>query len=83
MIDKSGRMGFRRRPDGLFVADYETVLESALTAELDERLGYEKGDPAGRAVGNQRNDRSQKTVHTDVGSARIEVSRDRNGASEP
>ncbi len=61
----------------------KTVLESALNAELDDYLGYEKGDPAGRGAGNHRNGRSQKTVHTDVGSVRIEVPRDRRSESEP
>jgi transposase-like protein len=70
-------------PDGLLSRVTKTVLESALNAELDEHLGYEKGDPAGRGAGNQRNGRSQKTVHTDVGSVRIDVPRDRNGEFEP
>lgn len=61
----------------------KTVLESALNAELDEHLGYEKGDPAGQGASNQRNGRSQKTVHTDVGSVRIDVPRDRKSEFEP
>jgi len=68
---------------GLLSHITKTVLEAALNAELDEHLGYEKGDPAGRGTGNQRNGRSQKTVHTDVGSVRIGVPRDRNGEFEP
>jgi putative transposase len=70
-------------PDGLLSQITKTVLETALNAELDEHLGYAKGDPAGQGKGNQRNGRSQKTVHTDVGSVRIEVPRDRNGEFEP
>lgn len=70
-------------PGGLLSQITKTVLESALTAELDDHLGYEKGDPAGRGATNQRNGRSQKTVHTDVGSVRIDVPRDRNGSFEP
>jgi putative transposase len=68
---------------GLLSQITKTVMEAALNAELDEHLGYEKGDPAGRGTGNQRNGRSQKTVHTDVGSVRIDVPRDRNGEFEP
>lgn len=68
---------------GLLSQITKTVLDAALNAELDEHLGYEKGDPAGRGTGNQRNGRSQKTVHTDVGSVRIDVPRDRNGEFEP
>jgi transposase-like protein len=70
-------------PDGLLSQITKTVLESALNAELDEHLGYEKGDPAGRGTGNHRNGRSGKTVHTDVGSVRIDVPRDRKGEFEP
>lgn len=84
LIDKARAGGLSLAgPGGLLSRITKTVLESALTAELDEHLGYEKGDPAGRGVGNQRNGRSQKTVHTDVGSVRIDVPRDRNGEFEP
>jgi hypothetical protein len=40
--------------DGLLSRIPKTVLETALSAELDEHLGYVKGDPAGRGNGNQR-----------------------------
>jgi putative transposase len=84
LLDKARADGLSLAgPDGLLSRITKTVLESALTAELDEHLGYERGDPAGRGAGNQRNGRSQKTVHTDVGSVRIDVPRDRNGEFEP
>jgi transposase-like protein len=70
-------------PDGLLSQITKTVLETALNAEMAEHLGYEKGDPAGQGSGNQRNGRSHETVHTDVGSVRIDVPRDRNGEFEP
>ena len=31
------------------------VIEGALEGELDDYLGYEKNDPAGRNAGNSRN----------------------------
>src|SRR5947208_1890587 len=84
MIDKARADGLSLAgPDGLLARITKTVLESALNAEWYEHRGYEKGDPAGRGAGNQRNGRSQKTVHTDVGSVRIDVPRDRNGEFEP
>ena len=84
LIDKARADGLSLAgPDGLLSRITKTVLELALNAELDEHLGYEKGDPAGRGAGNQRNGRSQKTVHTDVGSVRVDVPRDRNGEFEP
>jgi putative transposase len=84
LIDKARAEGVPLAgPDGLLSQITKTVLETALNAELDEHLGYAKGDPADRGNGNQRNGRSQKTVHTDVGSVRIDVPRDRNGEFEP
>jgi transposase-like protein len=46
-------------------------------------LGYEKGDPAGRGTGNNRNVSSAKTVLAEDGSVKIDVPRDRNGTFEP
>uniref|UniRef100_UPI000584C4B1 transposase n=1 Tax=Nocardia araoensis TaxID=228600 RepID=UPI000584C4B1 len=42
-------------PDGLLTQLTQRVLNRALDAELTEHLGYEKGDPAGRGSGNNRN----------------------------
>ena len=41
--------------DGLFKQLKKALLERALGAELTHHLGYEKGDPAGRGTGNNRN----------------------------
>jgi transposase-like protein len=43
------------------------VIEGALEGELDDHLGYEKNDPAGRDGGNSRNGHRAKTVITDTG----------------
>lgn len=62
------------------------VLESALEAELDEHLGYEHGDRAGKAGAEGRNERNgtrAKTVHTELGPVTLEVPRDRDGSFEP
>ncbi len=40
------------------------VVESALEGELDDHLGYEKNDPAGRGGGNSRNGYRAKTWMT-------------------
>ena len=61
----------------------KALLERALGAELTHHLGYEKGDPAGRGTGNNRNGTSAKTVLTEDGSVEIDVPRDRNGSFEP
>ena len=60
-----------------------TVLERALGAELDDHLGYVKGDPAGNGSGNSRNGSYGKTVTTTAGPVRIEVPRARNSSFEP
>ena len=58
-------------------------MQTALEAEMTEHLGYDKGDPAGRGVGNYRNMSSAKTVQTEVGPVPVEVPRDRRGEFEP
>lgn len=69
--------------DGLLTQLTQRVLNRALDVELAEHLGYEKGDPAGRGSGNNRNGSTTKTVLTDVGAVAVTVPRDRNGSFEP
>src|SRR5215475_7183914 len=59
------------------------VIEGALEGELDDHLGYEKNDPAGRNGGNSRNGRRAKTVLADTGPVEISVPRDRDASFEP
>ena len=59
------------------------TVESALQAELDEHLGYERHAPAGRGSGNSRNGYSGKTLKGDLGAVPIQTPRDRNGTFEP
>ena len=68
---------------GLLSQLTKTVLERALGAELDDHLGYLKGDPAGSGSGNSRNGHYGKTVTTPAGPVRLAVPRDRNGSFEP
>ncbi|KMS82703.1 transposase, partial [Streptomyces regensis] len=70
-------------PNGLLRQVTKTVLESALNAELDEHLGYEKGDLQGKFGSNERNGTSSKTVRTDVGEVLLDVPRDREGTFTP
>ena len=69
--------------DGLFKQLKKALIERALGAELSDHLGYEKGDPAGRGSGNNRNGTTPKTVLTDIGAVDLAVPRDRNGSFEP
>ena len=68
---------------GLLQKLTKLVMESALDGELDDHLGYEKHDPAGRDGGNSRNGRRSKTLLTEAGPVEISVPRDREGSFEP
>jgi putative transposase len=70
-------------PDGLIGQLTGRIIERALAAEMDDHLGYEKGDPAGWGTGNSRNGHYGKTVTTQAGPVRISVPRDRNSEFEP
>jgi putative transposase len=71
-------------PDGLLKQLTKTVLETALSEEMTEHLGYEKHDPAGAGTGNIRNGSRAKNVLTEAsGQVEIEVPRDRAGTFEP
>ena len=59
------------------------TVETALNAELDDHLGYEKHAPAGRGSGNSRNGSSKKRVKSQHGEVDIQTPRDRNGSFEP
>ena len=72
-------------PDGLLKLFTKNVLETALTEEITEHLGYERNraEP-GRQPANVRNGTRAKTVISDaVGEIRIGVPRDREGTFEP
>jgi putative transposase len=70
-------------PGGLLGQITKAVLERALGAEMDDHLGYAKGDPSGDGSGNSRNGYYGKTVTTTAGPVRIAVPRDRNATFEP
>jgi putative transposase len=70
-------------PDGLISQLTAKVVERALGVEMDDHLGYVKGDRAGNGPGNSRNGSYGKTVTTSAGPVRIAVPRDRNSTFEP
>src|SRR5256886_10245935 len=55
-------------------------LEAALEAEMDEHLGYDKHDPAGRNGGNSRNGKRAKTLLTEVGPVDVAGAPGRGGS---
>jgi putative transposase len=68
---------------GLLTGLVRQVLQTGLEVELEDHLGYEPYDPAGRNSGNSRNGTSRKTVKTEIGDVELAVPRDRNGTFEP
>ena len=70
-------------PDGLLNLLTKNVLETALEAEMDEHLGYEKHDVSGRGSGNSRNGTRTKTVLTEIGPVEIDVPRDTGSTFDP
>jgi putative transposase len=71
-------------PDGLLRQLTKSVIETALSEEMTEHLGYEKHDPAGDGSGNVRNGTRAKTViSANSGPVSIDVPRDRAGTFEP
>lgn len=70
-------------PDGLLSQVTKAVLERALSEELSDHLGYERGDAAGIGSGNSRNGFTPKRLHTEAGTVDLDVPRDREGSFEP
>ena len=58
-------------PGGLIGQLTARVIERALGAEMDDHLGYVKGDPAGNGTGNSRNGSYGKTLTTSSCSASV------------
>jgi transposase-like protein len=57
------------------------TVETALSAELDDHLGYDKHQPS--SANNNRNGYSSKRLITEDGSFEVDVPRDRAGDFEP
>ncbi len=68
---------------GIFKELKKALLERALSAELSDHLGYDKGDPKGRKTGNSRNGHGSKRLTGDDGEMTISVPRDRDASFEP
>jgi len=68
---------------GIFKELKKALLERALSAELDDHLGYAKSDPKGRKSGNSRNGHGSKKLTGDDGEMEISVPRDRDASFDP
>ena len=63
---------------GLLTAMVRNVLQTGLEVELEDHLGYEPYDAAGRNSGNSRNGSTPKTVSTEIGDVDLRMPRDRD-----
>ena len=68
---------------GIFKEWKKALLERALSAELSDHLGYDKGDPKGKKTGNSRNGHGSKRLTGEDGEMEIAVPRDRDASFEP
>jgi transposase-like protein len=68
---------------GLLTGLIKQVLQTGLEVEMEEHLGYERHDPAGRGSGNSRNGSYPKTVTAEVGQVELAIPGDRAGTFEP
>lgn len=67
----------------LMLAFNKAIIERAMSAELNMHLGYRPGEPKPPEQANERNGASSKTIITDRGPVRVDLSRDRDGSFEP
>jgi putative transposase len=71
-------------PEGLLKLLTKSVIETALSEEMTDHLGYEKHDPAGVGAENIRSGTRSKTVISgNTGPVEIDVPRDRAGTFDP
>jgi putative transposase len=70
-------------PDGLLKQLTAALVNRAMNAELDQHLGYGKGETPPEGQENRRNGRGSKVLRTHQGEVEVEVPRDRNGTFEP
>lgn len=69
--------------NGLVKQITKRLVETVLEAEMEEHLGYPKGERGDQPRPNPRNGTSSKRVRTDDGELELKVPRDRNGTFEP
>ena len=68
--------------DGLIKQLTKRIVETAMNAEMNEHLGYDKYQRTPDSK-NSRNGTSKKKISTEVGSISIDIPRDRSGEFEP
>ena len=80
---EAGGVGALTGPDGLLPGLVAQILETALTVEMSDHLGYGPHERRPAGTSNARNGTTPKRVLTDVGPVDLEVPRDRDGSFDP
>lgn len=62
---------------------FKDTIQEMLEAELSTELGYKRYEKKDKDIQNSRNGYTQKTVKTQFGEMKIDISRDRQGEFEP
>jgi putative transposase len=71
-------------PSGLLQEIKKSLMERLLEVEMDDHLGYDKGDKLAEGQRpNSRNGHTEKTVHTESGAVEIRMPRDRDSSFTP
>ena len=68
---------------GLLKGMLKASLERGLRVELDDHVGYERGDRDAAMFPNSRNGTFAKTVASDIGDIELAIPRDRHGTFTP
>src|SRR5580704_2706703 len=69
-------------PNGLFQELDKAMVDQMLEAEMDDHLGFERGDRSGEGRRpNSRNGHTEKSVKTETGTMTVRVPRDRDGST--
>ena len=63
--------------------DSITTVVAGMNVELDDHVGYERGDPDAAMFSNSRNGTYPKTVASEIGDIELAVPRDRQGTFTP
>jgi len=74
--------------DGDAIADalkegFKDLIQEALEAELDNKLGYSRYDWKNKETNSSRNGHTKKTLRSEFGNVTVDIPRDTNGDFEP
>jgi transposase-like protein len=69
--------------EGIMAQIFGQTIETMMTGELDDHLGYEKYEKKGNGTGDSRNGHYSRSMKSSIGDIPVSVPRDRNGEFKP